>query len=352
MVSVLASKSQRLRYEVQFWACRLSLGWCCRQRWFYRLFETSLRLHCYPRATVLAGLAARRCPDSADVQSMQCTLAFRSGDLDQAFALLSQRLRVGDYRAVERLLFRTGSRPQDERDRLQVLAQLSQLPELLQSHRCYALIAQSYLVLKLADCSMAVSLLQGLRPLVLELAADPEVFGCTESNRRNRAKLLISLCTTSYHLALLVGDDSELAWVWSEVMAVSSRLRYSQLNADACLRMSSNLSRCLALGALMHDARASGSDPLMRSLAAVKTVEAAVRRYCLTPSGEGVSKTQENHLALMVQLQKNLLKLSSEVPSERESGMRRLSQLLNHSSARDLNGVIAHRLQLLYGSGC
>ena len=348
MVSVLASKSQRLRYESQFWACRLSLGWCCRKSWFYRLFEPSLRLHCYSRAAVLAALAARRCPGSADVQSMQCTMAFRSGNLEEAFVLLSSHLRDGDYRAVERLLFRTGSRPQDEQDRLKVLGQLSQLPDLLESHRCYAQIAQSYLVLKLAHRPLAVSLLEQVQPLVQALSADSAVYGCCESNRRNRAKLLISLCTTAYHLALMVGDESALSWVWAEVMAVASRLRYAELNPDACLRMSSNLTRCLAVGALLPDSKAP--DALMRSLAAVKGVDGAVRRYCLTPSGEGVSKTQENHLALMEQLEKNLLKLSSDALTDREIGVRRLSQILNHSSARDLNAVIAERLHQRHGA--
>ena len=197
MVSLLVIKSQNLRYHIQFWACRLSWGWCSRKPWFYRLFETSLRMHCYSRATVLAGLAARRFPGSADVQSMQCTLAFRSGELGKAFDLLTLRLRDGDYRAVERLLFRTGSRPQDEQDRLQVLGHLSRLPDLLESHRCYALIAQSYLVLKPAEKPLAVSLLEQVQPRVQRLAADSAVYGCRESNRRNRAKLLVSLCTAS-----------------------------------------------------------------------------------------------------------------------------------------------------------
>lgn len=348
MVSGLTSKSQRLCYQLQYWVCRLSWGWCCRKRWFYRLFETSLRLHSYQRATVLAGLASRRFPGSEDVQSMQCTLAFRSGNLDQAFDLLTSRLQNGDYRAVERLLFRTGSRPQDEQDRLQVLGQLSRLPDLLDSHRCYALIAQSYLVLKLAERPLAVTLLDEVRPRIEALSADSEVYGCGESNRRNRAKLLVSLCTSAYHLALMVGDVAALAWAWGEAMAVASKLQYSELNADACLRMSSNLSRCLAVGALLPES--SAADALMCSLEAIEAVDAAVRRYCLTASGEGVTKTQENHLALMEQLEKNLRKLRNDAPTDRVNGVRRLSQLLNHSSSRDLNAVIAERLLQCHGA--
>jgi hypothetical protein len=348
MVTVLIGKSERLRYEVQYWACRLSWGWCCRRRWFYRLFETSLRLHCYPRATVLTDLASRRLSVSADVQSMQCTLAFRSGNLVTAFNLLASRLQDEDYRAVERLLFRTGSRPQGEQDRLKVLDQLSRLPELLESHRCYALIAQSYLVLKLEEKSLAMSLLGQVHPLVQSLSADSTVYGCSGSNRRNRAKLLVSLCTTAYHLALMLGDDDALAWVWAEVMAVASRLRYADLNADACLRMSSNLSRCLAVGALLLNN--NQLDTLMLSLDAVRGVNTEICRYCLIPSGEGVSKTQENHLGLMAQLEKNMVKLMSDSPTDRETGIRRLSQLLNHSSSRSLDVLIAKRLRQCHGT--
>ena len=120
-IQVFKKHTQRLRYEARFWACRMSAGWFCPRSDFYRLFEASLKLHLYLRASVLANLAARRRPGDADVQSMQCTLAFRSGQLDQAFSLLVPRLQDGDYRAVERLLFRTGSRPQDVHDRLVAL---------------------------------------------------------------------------------------------------------------------------------------------------------------------------------------------------------------------------------------
>ncbi len=343
MVSVLASKTKRFRYELQFWTCRLSSGWLIRPKRFYSLFETSLRLHNYRRATEVMRIAARRCPGTADVQSMQCTLAFRAGDLDQGFALMALRLQAADYRAVERLLFRTGSRPQDQHDRLKALAQLSELPSLLQSHRCYALIAQSYLVLKLNEPVMATSLLVVLRPLIVDLAADPDVYGCKESNRRNRAKLLISLLTCSYHLALLVDDEAILFWLWSQVMEVASKLRYEQLNADACLRMSSNLSRCLAVGALIPSNQAP--DAFEQTQLVLKRVEFEVRTNCVSSSGEGVSKTQENHLVLMMQLQRAMTMLRNGEAVERAAGIRRLSQLLNHSSARDLNGRIASQLE-------
>lgn len=334
---------QGLRYELRFWIFRLTDGGLTSSKTFYRLFESSLRLHRYHRAEVIAWIAERRCPDAADAQSMQCTLALRSGDLERGFDLMELRLQESDYRAVERLLFRTGSRPREESTRLAALAQLSQLPGLLQSHRCYALIAQGYLVLKIGEEEMAASLLVDLRLLILNLAADPDVYGCQHSNRRNRAKLLISLCTCSYHLALLVDDKSTLAWVWSQVMVVSTNLRYSQLNADACLRMSSNLCRCLALGTLLTEQQAP--EALARSQEVLVTVEAEVRQFCVTSSGQGVSKTQENHLALMTQLQKAVKRFSSDDRAERDAGIRRLAQLINHSSARDLNGRIVRQLE-------
>ena len=342
-IQVFKKHTQRLRYEARFWACRMSAGWFCPRSDFYRLFEASLKLHLYLRASVLANLAARRRPGDADVQSMQCTLAFRSGQLDQAFSLLELRLRDGDYRAVERLLFRTGSRPQDVHDRLLALERLSTLPHLLTSHRCYSLIAQSYLVIKLCDIEKASSLLLSIRPLICQLAADKAVYGCTESNRRNQAKLLISLCTCFYHLAVLADNDSALVWVWSEMMEVASKLCYSQLNSDACLRMSSNLSRCLAIGALIPIAEVP--DARERTQRELRMVEKAVRRYCLSQSGNGVSKTQENHLGLMVNLQKALHQLSSLDRVTRDKGIRSTSQLLNHSSFKDLNTLLAKRLQ-------
>ena len=337
-----------MRYEARFWVCRLSSGWLCPRSGFYRLFEASLKLHFYRRAAVVAHLAARRRPGDADVQSMQCTLAFRAGQLDQAFSLLVPRLQDGDYRAVERLLFRTGSRPQDAQDRLLALEGLSTLHDLLPSHRCYSLIAQSYLVIKLSDTAKASSLLLSIHPLVNQLAADDSVYGCTASNRRNQAKLLISLCTCFYHLAVLVGNDQALAWVWSEVMEVASKLRYPQLNADACLRMSSNLSRCLAIGALIPVSNVP--DAMERTQTELRVVEEAVRRDCLSQSGDSFSKTQENHLGLMVNLQQSLQQLRSTDVVTRDMGIRRTSQLLNHSSFKELNALLAKRLQQCHAS--
>ena len=342
MVSVIASQTQRLRYEAQYWACRLSWGWCCRKQWFYRLFETSLRLHSYPRATVLADLAARRFPGSEDVQSMQCTLAFWSGNLNQAFGLLSSRLQDDDYRAVERLLFRTGSRPQDEQDRLQVLGQLSRLPDLLESHRCYARIAETYLVLRLEDKHRAADLWPALRELALVLTADPELGRCQEPNRRNRAKMLVSLCTATYHLGLLLDDDEPLLWAWELILKVLPRFEFDKLNSDAALRMSSNLCRCLASGVLLSDSRAEQAPE--RSARALHRVKSEVLIHCCSGERNVKQATQENHFALIEHLSLAIDSLQSSERQLTPKVKRQLARLLNHASSSALVVSIERRL--------
>ena len=47
----------------------------------------------------------------------------------------------------------------------------------------------------------------------------------------------------------------------------------------------------------------------------------------------------------MMQLQRAMTMLKNGEAVERAAGIRRLSQLLNHSSARDLNGRIASQLE-------
>ena len=330
------------RDALSFWAFLLTAGRIHSSAAAYRLFELSLRQHNYQRAARICSIAAKRHPHSSDVQSMCCTLAFKQGALDQGLEFLNARLAQGDFRAVERLLFRTGSRPADLEQRFVVLERIACHGQVLESHRCYARIAQSYLALKLDDRRRAADLLDPLHRLALRLASDPELIRCQESNRRNRAKLLVSLCTSGYHLALLLEADDALERFSGMAMDLLPRLDFDLLNADAGLRMSSNLARCLAIGCVLPtDMGQARRQAITESLSAL---ERAVIANCLPVDQRGGRGTQENHLALMASLRRETQALVGEPLSEQASMCRCLARKLNHSSSRELTALIECRL--------
>ena len=116
----------RLRHALRVFIFRLTRGMLTSASKSYRLFEASLRFHQYQQASLIAETARRRWPDAIDVVSMQCTLAFKAGALPEAFALLERCLFAADFRAVDRVLFCTGSRPRDLRQSDEVFRSLSQ----------------------------------------------------------------------------------------------------------------------------------------------------------------------------------------------------------------------------------
>ena len=327
--------------------CSFALFWLTRGRLHsvestYRLFESSLKQHRYGRAALIMRIASRRHPQTPDLESMRCTLAFKAGDLEAGFSRLSRRLADADFRAVERLLFRTGSRPASSASRLEVFDRIAGLPQVLPSHRCYARIAEAYLVLRLEDQERAATLVPALRDLALELTADPQLGCCLEPNRRNRAKMLVSLCTATYHLGLLLDDDAPLRWAWELMLKVLPRFAFDQLNADAALRMSSNLCRCLASGVLLTDSLTIQAPE--RSAQALHQVRQAVLTHCCSGERHGPQTTQENHLALMESLSAAIDSLKSSGGQLTPKARRQLARLLNHASSSALVVAMEQRL--------
>ena len=324
----------------------LTRGWLQPQGEAYRLFKNSLRRHRYGRASRIASIVFARHPESSDAEAMQCTLALRSGDLDRGLLLLEQRLLAGDRRAVERLLFRTGSRPADLLQSFTVLETIALHGRVLASHRCYARIAQSYIALKQRDLGRARAVLVELHKLACEQATLPGLGACPQPNRQNQAKLMVSLCTASYHLAVLLGDDRVLERAWQQVIELESNLDFARLNPDAALRMSSNLSRCLAVGWMLEpksEVSASQRQGLILHLLA--SVQQAVADACERDGAASRRRTQENHWALMRMLQEDLLLLSRDDSPASEGACKRLAAQLNHSSSQALTELLEQRLQ-------
>lgn len=308
----------------------------------YRLFEIALRQHRYAKAEVICGVASHRYGCALEVLTMRCVLSFRSGDLDSGFILLDDCLKNGDFRALERLLFRTGSRPADLGQRFLVLDRIAEHQDVLFSHRCYARIAQSYQALKLEDKGLAGNLVSPLRNLIARLEEDSSVGCCDNSNRRNSGKMLVSLCTVSYHLALLLQDDSLLAFSWDVSCRFHGKLNFRSLNADACLRMSSNLSRCLAIGLLLpRPSQEECREVILKKLA---DLEASVIEHCLPAQAGRRYATQENHLVFMAELQTGLKAFLGDGQDVRHDVYEHLSRLLNHSSSASLTDLIKRRL--------
>ena len=309
----------------------------------YLMFDASLRLHEYQQASWIADVARRRWPDAIDVVAMQCTLALRAGALSEALALLECCLAASDYRAVDRVLFRTGSRPRDLRQSDQVFRWLSDRADLDLTRRSYALVAEAYLILRLKNVARAQQLVTALEDMADRLRSDEATTCCHQSNRQNLGKLYVSICSALYHLALLLGDMPLLARCWHRLADFSQAIDRDRMNADTLFRMSSNLGRGLALGFLL-DPRQHGTvrSDALTLLNAWTTANAAG----LAPRRRVRGRTpQENHLLFLQELQNSCEQLHQPVGSVTPKACRHWARLLNHSSEGSLTDTIAVLVQ-------
>jgi hypothetical protein len=277
---------------------------------------------------------------------MRCTLALRDGDLDSGLTLLQHRLDQSDLRAVERFLFRTGSRPRDFSQCMRVFARIICSDQVAYTHRCYALIAGSYLVLRHADLKMASELEVRIKEAIHCLREHPDLYGCPQGNRFNITKLYISLLTANYHLCLLLSDFSGVAIVWRQAIDFSTQINPVRLNADAGLRMTSNLCRCLALGAMVE--RDSDHDLcLPRPVDALNLQYIRLQASLPDSKERDRSSPQENHLGLLLALQQSCQDLHSVDPMVRERSRFAFGRLINHASNSSLTATIVNRLEQL-----
>ena len=329
----------RLRHGLGVVMFRLTQGRFISAKNSYRLFEASLRFHQYRQASLIADVARRRWPDAIDVVSMQCTLALKAGQLPEAFVLLERCLFALDYRAVDRVLFRTGSRPRDLHQSEEVFRWLSHREDLDLTRRSYALVAEAYLMLRLKNLARVQELIGALEGMAEQLRSSEKTSCCPQSNRQNLGKLYVSITCAQYHLALLQEDMPLLARCWQRLAEFSRAIDRDQMNADALFRMSSNLGRGLALGFLL-DPRHYGkvrSDALTL-LNAWTTASAAG----LTPRRHVKGRTpQENHLLFLEALRDSCEELHQAGGSVAPQACRHWARLLNHSSERSLTDTIA-----------
>ena len=333
----------RLQHALRVFVFRFTGGRLTSALKSYRLFEASLRLHQYQQASLIADTARRRWPEATDVVSMQCTLAFKAGALPEAFALLDRCLSASDHRSVDRVLFRTGSRPRDLHQTDEVFRSLSQRADLDFTRCSYALVAEAYLILRLKNAARAEELVTALEDRAEKLHSDEATTRCPQSNRRNLGKLYVSINSALYHLALLQGDMPLLARCWQRLAVFSQTIDREQMNADALFRMSSNLGRGLALGFLL-DPRQYGRARI-DALALLSTWVTA-NAAGLAPRRHVKGRTpQENHVLFLEALRDSCKELHQNDASVTPQACRHWARLLNHSSERSLTDTIAGLVQ-------
>ena len=309
----------------------------------YLMFDASLRLHQYQQVSLIAETARRRWPDAIDVVSMQCTLAFKAGALLEAFDLLDRCLSASDFRAVDRVLFRTGSRPRDLHQSDEVFRFLPQRADLDLSRHSYALVAEAYLILRLQNAVRAQELIVALEGMAEKLRRAEATTSCQQSNRQNLGKLYVSIGSALYHLALFQGDMSLLARCWRRLVDFSQAIDREQMNADALFRMSSNLGRGLALGFLL-DPRQYGS--ARADVLTLLNDWVAANAEGLVPRRHIKGRTpQENHLLFLEALRDSCEELHQAGGSVNPQACRHWARMLNHSSERSLTDTIATLVQ-------
>jgi hypothetical protein len=309
----------------------------------YLLFRSMLRLHDYERAKSILKISSRRYTISPDVDSMRCTLAIRDGSLNYGMALLNASIAKGDQRAIELLLFRKGVRPRDLAACLNVLRAIADHEKVEHTLRCYALIAIAYQVLRTGDRQQARDVRLQINEWIAKIRDHPDVYSCQQPNRKNTTKLFVSLCTTGYHLSMMLDHIDDCFLYWHEASTLLARIDYSRINPGAGLRMTSNLSRCLALGALL--APPVEHEALSRRLQAFDRLRQSVQVHCLeqdqsTSRFYDENRPQENHLMLLDSLQEACRDLMSQELAIQAQARQRYAKLINHSSSSAIREVI------------
>ena len=139
-----------------------------------------------------------------------------------------------------------------------------------------------------------------LEPALETLIGDPSTTICQRSNRRNRAKLLVSVAITLVLLHAATADRQGMLRVSRQVAGWFDCVDLESLNSDAAFRMTRNLTRCL----------------LVQPLSGVSTADTLQRfqRLKLFINGERhrTQSAQEDHRAILSSAMADLQKGSPE----------------------------------------
>ena len=158
---------------------------------------------------------------------------------------------------------------------------------------------------------------------------------------KNRGKMLVSLCTVSYHISLLLNDNNLLQYSWDVAMNFFQKLIFN----DVIWCLLKNVEQPLSLSCdwIVVDRYFSANSP-SEILRALMVLESMVVQHCLSSQATRRYATQENHLLFMRDLQSELKTVFDGSRSDLESSASRLAQFLNHSSSKSLTALIERRL--------
>lgn len=171
--------------------------------------------------------------------------AYRSGHVAGMLAVLEQMPSHRRKDLVDRLLFQRAHRPVELVVQIALLERLQQSEILLQHQRAYAGIALGWTLLRCGEPSVSSRCRPVLEADVSALLADPETRSCSQRNRENRLKRLISCWNLLSHLALQEGDAAALLDLSSRSSSLLSSLDPESVPGDVLLRVSSNWARTL-----------------------------------------------------------------------------------------------------------
>ena len=211
-----------------------------------------------------------------------------------------QWLHHGSLAAMHHQLFRRGARPRSRSAQRVLFESLAADDCFPPAEATYCRIALAYRLLEDRHRPRQDRCRVMLEPALETLIGDPSTTICQRSNRRNRAKLLVSVAITLVLLHAATADRQGMLRVSRQVAGWFDCVDLESLNSDAAFRMTRNLTRCL----------------LVQPLSGVSTADTLQRfqRLKLFINGERhrTQSAQEDHRAILSSAMADLQKGSPE----------------------------------------
>lgn len=215
------------------------------------LIDHLVKLGCRSGMTSALTQAHNRRWLPADLQTRLVFLLVQDGAHPEALSVLEQLWQVhGRVDAIERLLFRRGSRPLDSHQALHMFEVFAGSTILPDHFTGYCRIVFAHRSADLADGPSMFRARQGVRALAERLEADPDTLKCLRDNRRNRLKMLVSCYATLLRLELAQGDAVALREVGRAGLMLMQRLDPAAIDANTSYRLTRNSCRVLSIAAL------------------------------------------------------------------------------------------------------
>jgi hypothetical protein len=255
----------------------------------------------------------RRWPHNPIVLLLIVPRALGRGDDAVAVAAMEELwLTSGQTPDLHRLLFRRSARPLDPQRRITLFESISS-SSVLPLHYCnYAVIALAYQAIDQLSTPLMKRTQEQLVAIAADLTNDTSSLRCSDSNRQNRFKLLISTYTALSRLALALGEFDTFVAVGERVAVLFDHCDLGAIDPESSYRATRNFMRGLSIEVL-EAWRLQDRDRFLRAAQRLRKVH----DHCMKPTFDK-SVAQEDHRGFAREILEAISKAEGATLAEQE----------------------------------